>query len=392
MKKTICHLLLSLLAVTSSYGQQSDSLIVEFITCSPGSEIYELEGHAGLRLHIPGGEDVILNWGLFDFNSDNFAYRFVKGETDYMAGAVPTEYFLRYYRDEGRSVHAHVLNLTREEKERLSDAIRVNLLPQNRVYRYNYVKDNCSTRPLSMIEQVVGDTIRTSFPEDFSSRTFREAMRHYHSNYPWYQLGVDIALGNGIDKAESPRSMMFAPDFADIMLPTATIGGRPLVLDSYYLTGDTSSNAVDAPTPWYLSPLFCSIIILVAAILLTIRDLRRGRISRWFDTLLYATVFIVSVVVTFLVFFSSHEATSPNWQMLIFNPLSIIGVAGIWIKRAQSLVFCWQIVNFVALILLLILWLWGVQELNPAVIILTVTDLLRSSAYIFEECHRSRKD
>ncbi|MBD5248721.1 MAG: DUF4105 domain-containing protein [Barnesiella sp.] len=374
------------------HAEPTDSVRVEFITCSPGSEIYELEGHAGLRVYTPGGVDVIYNWGLFDFNSDNFAYRFVKGETDYMVGGIPTEAFVRYYASEGRSVRAFELNLTPEEKGRLIDAININLLPQNRVYRYNYVKDNCSTRPLSLIEQAVGDTMRVTLPEGCEISSFRDAMRHYHANYPWYQMGVDIALGSGIDHPETPRAMLFAPDLAEKMLGDATIAGRPVVSRSYYLTGNELSNAVEPATAWYLSPLFWSIILLLSAGAISFWDIRRGTVSRWFDTLFYGAIFVASLPVCFLIFISTHEATSPNWQLLLFNPLTIIGVAGIWIKRAQSLVFCWQIVNFVALILLLILWGCGAQQFNTAIILLTITDLLRSSTYIIIKCRQKRND
>lgn len=394
MKKGVYILLLFMATVLPRVsGEMMDSVRVEFITCSPGKEIYELEGHAGLRIYQPGGDDLIMNWGLFDFRSDNFAYRFVKGDTDYLVGAIPTGIFVEYYAGEGRSVRAHELNLTADEKRSLIGAVWENLQPENRIYRYNYVKDNCSTRPMRMVEAAVGDTISVRLPDSLPLTTFRQAMEHYHAAYPWYQLGVDIALGQGVDTYATPRDMMFAPALADVMLPGATIGDRQLVSRSYYLAGDAGSDAVAPPTPWFLTPLFWSSLLLIAAICLTVRDIRSGKLSRWFDTVFYGALFAASLVVTFLVFISSHEATSPNLQLLLFNPLTIIGAAGIWIKRSQSLVFCWQIVNFVALILLLILWLTGPQRFNIAVILLTVTDLLRSIACIYVvKCRRNKKE
>ena len=57
--------------------------VVSLVTFHPGSDIYELEGHTALRVTTPEGIDIAANWGLFDFNTPNFVYRFVKGETDY---------------------------------------------------------------------------------------------------------------------------------------------------------------------------------------------------------------------------------------------------------------------------------------------------------------------
>ncbi len=89
----------------------------------------------------------MVNWGLFDFAAPNFVYRFVKGETDYLAGASSTDRFLEIYRREGRKVVEQTLDLTPEEALRVVELTYLNLRPENRVYRYNYVLDNCATRP-----------------------------------------------------------------------------------------------------------------------------------------------------------------------------------------------------------------------------------------------------
>lgn len=132
---------------------------VSLLICGEGAEIYELEGHAGLRINHPQLGDFTVNWGVFDFNSPNFVYRFVKGETDYIAAAAPTEYFLRAYHRQGRTVRELSLNLDSIQAERITALALENLKPENRVYRYNYVLDNCATRPLEMIEAAIGDTV-----------------------------------------------------------------------------------------------------------------------------------------------------------------------------------------------------------------------------------------
>ena len=145
---------------------------VSLLTASPGSAIYELDGHTGLRIANDSlGYDQVINWGLFDFEAPNFIYRFVKGETDYMCGAVPAEYFINSYLRDGRTVTEQILDLPPAQTERLTAMIRENLLPGNRVYRYNYVKDNCATRPLDMIEAATGR--RFDFGDTLSGITYR---------------------------------------------------------------------------------------------------------------------------------------------------------------------------------------------------------------------------
>ena len=138
MKQLLLTILL--LCTASAFGQKPDSVLsaptVSLLTCAPGCDIYELEGHTGLRLKFPGS-DMVANWGLFDFDSPNFVYRFVKGETDYMAGICPTDLFLTQYIHEHRRVTEQVLNLTPQQAMRVMEMVMENCTPQNRVYRYN---------------------------------------------------------------------------------------------------------------------------------------------------------------------------------------------------------------------------------------------------------------
>ena len=95
-----------------------DSVEFSLITCSPHEEIYSLYGHTALRfhdLHYDKNEDVVFNWGIFDFRKPHFALRFVFGLTDYELGIATFEPFCNYYRRWGSSVTEQVLNLTAEE-------------------------------------------------------------------------------------------------------------------------------------------------------------------------------------------------------------------------------------------------------------------------------------
>ena len=98
--------------------ERADSVQWHFglVTVAPGREVYQLEGHTALRIRNSAGLDLAINWGVFDFASPNFIYRFVKGETDYMAAAYPFVFFLQEYIMAGRRVEEQELNLTAEQK------------------------------------------------------------------------------------------------------------------------------------------------------------------------------------------------------------------------------------------------------------------------------------
>jgi len=374
----------SLILVISNtlWAENAGDTTVSYVVCDAGRNIYELEGHAALRVSLPDGTDMAVNYGIFDFNSPGFVYRFTRGETDYMCGAAPWEWFVESYRREGRRVTEHRLALTSSEKKRIVDFLAHNLRPENRVYRYNYVKDNCATRPLEAVERAVADSILLPDPAP-ELHTFRDVMRHYHRNYPWYQFGIDLALGPGIDYELTAREKAFAPVMLGKQLPGArTASGRRIVEGSVRVIDIPESNAVQGPTPWWASPLAAAIYVFIAATAVTVRDQRRRRVSRGFDAALYGMLGLAGCLVFFLVFCSSHEATSPNYLLAWTNPLCLIPVIFIWTKRTKCLVMCYQIANFAVLLVLCAVWPLLPQSANTAFWPLIAADAMRAANYI----------
>ena len=360
---------------------------VSLVTVYPGSTFYELEGHSALRISMPG-TDAAISWGQFDFNTDDFLYRFVKGQTDYCVAAIPWPWFVGAYARDGRRIVEHRLDFDTAQKERLLALVADNLQPENVTYRYNYVKDNCATRPLRLIELAAGDTLRLapSDAEGWSSAwpvTYRGVMRHYHSNYPWYQLGIDICLGSGIDYPLDRRQTTFAPVLLDSQIGGATVGSRALT-DSTTVWFDVAPDAaVAAPTPWYLTP--CAVFVLVLGIVIayTVRDLRRRRITRWLDAVLYGIFGLAGLLLTFLIFVSEHEATSPNFLYLWLNPLCLlVPVLLLWSRRGLCMLRWYQCLNLLLLAVMLIGWPWLGQSTNPALWLLVVADILRAGTYL----------
>lgn len=381
MRRLFIAFIIDLITLTANAATAPDT-IISFVNFYPGAEVYELEGHSALRVRTPF-TDVAVSYGMFDFNSPNFLYRFVKGETDYCVGIIPWEFAEREYISGNRAINEHVLNLDSRQKQRLMELLAENLRPENRVYRYNYVLDNCATRPLAIVEKALGDSIVLSMAPADVGPSFRSSMRHYHRNYPWYQFGIDLCLGSGIDRPVSNREKSFAPVTLDHMLASATAGGKPLVSETRIIFDAPADAAVLEPTPWYLTPLFVCCVIFVAVALMTVRDVRRRRVTRWVDSVLFGVFGIEGCVLTFLIFVSVHEATSPNWLYLWLNPLCLIAAVGVWIKSARKLVMWYQIVNFAVVAGLCMAWPLTGQSANPAFVPLAAAGLMRSASYVY---------
>src|ERR1035437_7946754 len=91
----------------------SDSTVISLITCSPGEEVYSKFGHTAIRINDPkNGNDFVFNYGIFSFETENFYYKFIKGETDYQLGIYDTRYFLPEYAERNSIVWEQVLSMT----------------------------------------------------------------------------------------------------------------------------------------------------------------------------------------------------------------------------------------------------------------------------------------
>ena len=94
----IRRILLSIILCLSLVNGARAEMKISVLTCTPGDEIYALYGHTALRCRdISTGVDEVFNYGLFDFDTPNFAWRFVLGETDYMVGCTDFSNFLPEY-------------------------------------------------------------------------------------------------------------------------------------------------------------------------------------------------------------------------------------------------------------------------------------------------------
>lgn len=355
------------------------------ITAWPGSEIYELCGHEAVRIQGPG-LDSVWNFGIFNFNEPNFVYRFVKGETDYMVDGYPFEWFMPEYVKGGRRVEEQVLNLTPAEVERLHALLRKATTPPNNRYRYNYIKNNCSTQIADLLDSVGGDKI--IYTDSVRFATYRDAMRAYHANYPWYQFGIDVALGSGLEEELSPREEIFIPVELNRHAAKAKLpDGRPLVAETHVLY-EGRPNAVAGPTPFLFTPLWLSIVVAAVTIILIVVCWRKNCIPKLWYSIYFAIAGLAGCLVTFLVFISSHAATSPNLLIFWLNPLQLFIPILIWSNgkpyvKAVMDALMWLNVAVVGMMIVLLPIVDRGQAAQTSFIILMAADVVMAAYYLW---------
>lgn len=364
----------------------TDSTQISILTCSPGPISYEKFGHTALRIRDDSLRiDVAANWGIFDFNQPGFYLKFVKGETIYMLGIYDTNVFLDEYKERNSSVMEQVLNLTKDEKQKLIDAVLNNYLPENRNYLYNFVFDNCSTRPRDLIESLFRNEVTIEYTRPVEQKTFREWVEMYADKKSWLSFGINLTFGKDADRLASRSESMFLPEIMSKELSGAKIVNninhttKPLVSKTDMLVekrSETYKNNL------FLQPLFIVFLIFVAGIAITVVELKKKKYFRQIDGLLLFISGLAGIIIFYLMFFSIHPLVKNNYNILWCNPLNILTGIFIWTKKLKKPVKIQQMINIVCFLSVLIIAAFSFQSIEFAFIPLIALLLIRSIRWL----------
>lgn len=152
----------------------------------------------------------------------------------------------------------------------------------------------------------------------------------------------------------------------------------PLVSDTQVVVDGSEQGTVLPPTPWYLGPSTAACLLLALTVLMTVRDMRRRRVTRWFDTVVFAVYGLVGCVLFFLMFCSVREATFPNYNALWVNPLMLFPAIGVWFGGLRRVLRVYHLANLVVVLLTMLVWVWLPQQANAAFFALMPVTALRS--------------
>lgn len=382
MNKLIIALMLSFFSLTQSVRGQEDSIKVSLMTCAPGTEIYALFGHTALRYEDTArGEDWVFNYGMFSFNTPHFIYRFVKGETDYELGVTPYSYFEGSYAMRGSSVYQQTLNLTMAEKQKLRRLLEENYQPENRVYRYNFFYDNCTTRARDIIEECIEGKV--VYPDGKEGLSFRDIVHQYTKGHEWDELGIDMCLGSEADEPVDARKQMFAPFYMLEAAGKATIVAgdsvRPFVLQEKKVV-DVEPEGGEGGFP--LSPLVCVCVLMGAVCLVGWIQLKVKKVIWIWDLFLFGVQGLAGCVIAFLVCFSTHPTVGSNWLILLLNPIPLIYLPVMVYRAIKGKKDLYHLINIVYLTLFIMVMPFVQQKFNATVLPLALCLLLCSASHV----------
>jgi hypothetical protein len=295
--------------------------------------VWERFGHNAIWIRDSArGTNMTYNWGMFDFDQPHFVWRFVTGDTRYWMEPIPLEPMVRYYKQNNRSILAQELNLTPAQRLKLQQFVETNALPQNKFYRYDYYRDNCSTRLRDALDHALSGQLQTATVSRMTSGTYRwHTQRLLSGNLPMY-TGVTLALGEPADKPLSMWQEMFLPvrmanDLRSVKIADSTGTLIPLVRSESALF--TAGRSPEPAAPANYLPLFVAIGILYAALLIVLVKTAEGgsRLSLFGATALATLWSLIAgtggLALLFAWFFTKHFFMGQNENLLHFDPFSI---------------------------------------------------------------------
>ena len=309
------------------------AVTVSVLTFGPGEEVFERFGHNAIRVQRPGtGLDVAFNWGMFSFDQPHFIQRFLTGDTKYWMQGFSGAAFIAEYQAQHREVWEQELTLSATEKDSLVKFLDWNQREENRYYRYDYYRDNCSTRVRDAIDGIVGGAIRRAAESRAHGVSYRSETLRLAKEFPELSLGMDFVLGPRADAPSSGWEELFVPMRLRDLLREVRVAGPngtlvPLVAREVKLVSDpTYAEAIAPPS---MIPMGRRIGSLVAAIFLVAMAsaLARKVAVRW-AVVAVAIVWSLAVglsggVLLFASIFTRHYYMGANLNLLLATPLSL---------------------------------------------------------------------
>lgn len=307
-----------------------DNVDISLLTCQPHDEVYSLYGHTAIRVqNRNNGDDFAVNYGLFDFDSDNFVLRFVFGLTDYRMGLADFNRFLREYASYGSGVYQQRISMSREEKRAFLMALSDNAKPENVVYRYNYFYNNCTTKARDiLLSALQGQVSYEETAIQKGERSFRDLIHLCNEAHPWAREGNDLLLGVDADRNTNHAERQFLPRVLMADFDSATVVGangsvRPLVDTAYWVLQpgvqyqQTQTSALTSPATASLT-FFCVIMALCLYQLVI-----RKRPMPWVSGGIVFLYGLLGIILGAMLF-SKHPTVNFNLQILILNPLFLL--------------------------------------------------------------------
>jgi hypothetical protein len=391
---------------------RGDYLTVKIAVRGPGDEIYYWWGHIALVIDDAAtGRSRFYDYGLFSFENDNFFRNFAFGRLLYSCGVSDAAANYAGYKAANRDITVYTLDLPAAAREKVWRFVEWNVRPENRSYYYHHFRDNCATRVRDIVDMAVGGQFKERFGEAPGRYTLRRHVRRHTWFSPFWDWALNFWMGRGIDRPITVWEEMFLPSEIGARISGFTYTDDSGLERRLVSSVEVLNRAVDRPPVLDVPPAGWSrelvIGLLMAAFSLFFSVLEKknplpGRILRGLSQSLLGLFFgTAGSLLFFMVFFTNHDYTYGNINLLFINPLLLAAVplgivsalggdAGRRFVSARLLRGLWTYVFLGGLFTMAIKALPGFYQQNQATLALVLPFSLVLS-FIPGWIHRKRK-
>lgn len=315
---------------------------ISLLTIGPGEIFFERFGHNAIVVRDAlGHESAAYNYGIFDFDQQDFLLNFARGRMTYRMAVDALEDDVAMYRDEGREITEQRLNLAPQQAQDLVDFLEWNARPENTQYRYDYFEANCSTRVRDALDRAVGGALHAQSEGRSRGYTYRLDALRLMAPSPLLMLGIDLGLGPYADQRIDYWHESFVPATLGSVVGQVTLreaGGQdiPLVASTTSLaTGHVEEPPVLPPD---LRWPFLVLGAALAALLVWIGRSRRA--AARIPLAIFATAFelfcgLGGAALLFLWLCTEHHAAWRNENLLLLSPLCL-ALLPAWAASARA--------------------------------------------------------
>ncbi|MES2682745.1 MAG: DUF4105 domain-containing protein [Pseudomonadota bacterium] len=320
----------TLSAPTAVADSPGETLRLSLLTFAPGETYWARFGHNALLVeNTVTGANAVYNYGMFDFFQKNFFLNFARGHMLYRLDVDTLDRTLRLYASEGRWVRQQVLNLDAAQRLQLAQFLDANARPENAEYRYDYFRDNCSTRVRDAIDRVIAGALARTLKAEPAKVTYRHEATRLMRPIPALAVGMDAIMGYRGDAPMTRWEQSFVPEVFMQAVDAQRVNGVPLVLQSRMLVAD--SGRFVAPS----KPLDFWLYALSAGVLLALLLMRSGgRDSRWPFALLATPLLLLAGIGGLLMLaawtLTEHWVMHANFSLVFFSPLALLLLPTAW--------------------------------------------------------------